>query len=114
LLQVIGVVGTTVVDKSAKILSPSLSPHAPAILAFARSSFVRTPTGAADRPVRAQIQPIDKNLAFTNAQTVQQILDKDLAARHGCSFARPFGALALIPLRIGIYGVLPIPAQRTK
>jgi len=52
--------------------------------------------------VRTQVQQIDKNLAFTNGQTVQQILGQGLwAARMGAALLGLFGALALILASIG-------------
>jgi len=55
--------------------------------------------------VRTQVQQLDKNLAFTNGQTVQQILGQGLwAARMGAALLGLFGALALILASIGIYG----------
>jgi hypothetical protein len=56
--------------------------------------------------VRTQVQQIDKNLAFTNGQTVQQLLGQGLcAARMGAALLGLFGALELILASIGIYCV---------
>jgi len=62
-------------------------PHAAAILSRCRAR--RATTGNPESllgAVRTQVQQIDKNLAFTNGQTVQQILGQGLwAARMGAA-----------------------------
>jgi putative ABC transport system permease protein len=57
--------------------------------------------------VRSQVQSLDTNLAVTNVNTIEGLINQGLyAPRLGAALLSVFGALALLLAVVGVYGVL--------
>ena len=109
LREVVGVVRNTVVNnigEEAQPLAylPLTQDFAPAATMQVRTSGRPELTIAA---VRDQVQSLDTNLALTNLNTIEELIDQGLwAPRVGAALLAVFGALALLLAVIGVYGVL--------
>ena len=109
LLEVVGVVGNTVInaigeDPQPLAYLPITQDYSPAVFLQVRSSGDPAPLIPT---VRGQIQSLDRNLAITNVQTVKEVLDQGLwAPRMAAVLLTFFGGLALMLAGIGVYGVL--------
>src|SRR5260370_37187391 len=105
--QVVGVVGTAVIGQIGEepqpiAYLPMRQQYSPVGSLVVRTNNNPVPLIGA---VRAQIQPIDKNLALTTGQTVQQILGQGVrAARTGAALLGRVAPLALLLAAIAING----------
>jgi predicted permease len=109
LLQVVGVVGDTVINQIGE--DPQPLAYLPLTQDFPPAATIQVRTfgdpGTVISTVRNQVQSLDHNLAITNVQTVEEVLNQGLwAPRVAASLLTLFGGLALILAAIGVYGVL--------
>ena len=109
LLQVVGVVGDTVINQIGE--DPQPLAYLPLTQDFPPAATIQVRTSgdpeAVIATVRNQVQSLDRNLAITNVQTVEAVLNQGLwAPRMAAALLTLFGGLALILAAIGVYGVL--------
>jgi predicted permease len=109
LLQVVGVVGDTVINQIGE--NPQPLAYLPLTQDFPPAATIQVRTSGDPGPiiatVRNQVQSLDRNLAITNVQTVEEVLNQGLwAPRVAAALLTLFGGLALILAAVGVYGVL--------
>ena len=109
LREVVGVVRDTVVnnigeDPQPLAYLPLTQDYSPAVTLQVRTSG-RPESAIAS--VRSQVQSLDTNVALTNLNTIEELIDQGLwAPRAGAALLSVFGALALLLAVVGVYGVL--------
>ena len=109
LLEVVGIVGNTVINQVGE--DPQPLAYLPLTQDYPPAATVQVRTSGDPRAViatvRSQIQGLDPNLAITNVQTVEDVLNQGLwAPRMAAALLTLFGGLALALAAIGVYGVL--------
>jgi putative ABC transport system permease protein len=109
LLEVVGVVGNTVINQIGEDFQPLA--YLPLSQDYAPAATLQVRTSgdprAAIATVRSQIQSLDRNLAITNVQTIEEVLNQGLwAPRMAAVLLTLFGVIALMLAGIGVYGVL--------
>jgi predicted permease len=109
LVEVVGVVGNTVINQIGE--DPQPLAYLPLSQDFAPAATIQVRTSGDPRgavaTVRGQIQALDRNLAITNVQTIEEVLNQGLwAPRMAALLLTLFGVIALVLAGIGVYGVL--------
>ena len=109
LREVVGVVRNTVVNNIGE--EPQPLAYLPLTQDFSPAVTMQVRTSgrpeAAIASVRSQVQSLDTNLALTNVNTIEELIDQGLwAPRVGAALLSVFGALALLLAVVGVYGVL--------
>jgi len=109
LREVVGIVRDAVVNNIGE--EPQPLAYLPLTQDFAPFATMQVRTNG--RPegvistVRGNVQTVDNNLALTNFNTIQELLDQGLwAPRMGAALLSVFGGIALVLAIVGVYGVL--------
>jgi predicted permease len=109
LREVVGIVRNTVVNNIGE--EPQPLAYLPLTQDFSPAVTMQVRTSgrpeAVIASVRGQVQSLDTNLALTNVNTIEELINQGLwAPRVGAALLSVFGALALLLAVVGVYGVL--------
>lgn len=118
LREIVGVVGNSAIGAIGEqpqpiAYLPMEQEFSPAVTVHVRTA---SNPGAVLRPVMARVQALDGDLALTNSNTIQEVIDQNLwAPRVGAALFGIFGLLGLALASVGVYGVMAhTVAQRTN
>jgi predicted permease len=109
LIEVVGVVADTVINQIGE--DPQPMAYLPLTQDYSPAATLQVRTLGDPRAsvsvVRSQVQGLDRNLAITNVQTIEEVLDLGLwAPRIAAVLLTFFGIVALVLAGTGVYGVL--------